>query len=221
MAAGWQSQYLRYRKYFLNIAALYQKRPDIRMFVEIILTLSTIILFSLFAIKPTVLTIIDLVNQISAKKDTITILDSKISALTTARTNYNRISDFIPAIEQAIPKSPSIETYIENIYALTQENNLEILGVSVGQITIKGEDIAAKKIKGLKPLPDGSGNIAISISVKGDYLSTINLVKGMENLRRPIKVDSFDIGTTSSKNAEQISSIVSVVNGRLPYTSDD
>ena len=45
MKQGWRGQYYRYRGYFLDILNLYKKRSDLRAFVEVILSLSTITIF--------------------------------------------------------------------------------------------------------------------------------------------------------------------------------
>jgi hypothetical protein len=97
--------------------------------LEIILTLLTVIIFSNFALKPTILTIINLNKEIETKKETIATLDQKSRDLATARNVMNQIASSIPAINQAIPTGPSPEVYIDHIYVLSQENNLSILGI--------------------------------------------------------------------------------------------
>jgi hypothetical protein len=60
MALGWRQGYSRYRAYFLNIYNLYKQRPDLRMFLEILLSLGAIAIFAAFAVRPTALTIVQL-----------------------------------------------------------------------------------------------------------------------------------------------------------------
>ena len=62
MATGWRGQYIRYRGFFLNIVDLYKKRADLRAFLEVILSISTVTIFLLFALKPTMLTIVSFVK---------------------------------------------------------------------------------------------------------------------------------------------------------------
>ncbi len=78
MALGWRKDYLRYRSYFLNVLNLYKRKEDLRMFLEIMLSLSAISFFSIFALRPTFLTIATLLKEINAKKGTIITMDTKI-----------------------------------------------------------------------------------------------------------------------------------------------
>ena len=81
MALGWRGSYSRYKEFFLNITALYKKKAELRAFLEIILSLSTIIIFLLFALKPTVITIVSLLQQIKEKQATLSGLTQKVSDL--------------------------------------------------------------------------------------------------------------------------------------------
>ena len=55
----------RYLNFFLNIYSLYNEKVSLRKFVELLLTLGAIVVFSVFAIKPTSITIIGLPRQSS------------------------------------------------------------------------------------------------------------------------------------------------------------
>ena len=85
MAGGWRSNYLRYRSFFLNIYNVYKRRPDLKMFMEILLSLGTISFFAAFALRPTALTIVDLLEQIDEKETTIEKMDQKIQNLLLSR----------------------------------------------------------------------------------------------------------------------------------------
>jgi hypothetical protein len=74
--------------------------------------------------------------------------------------------------------------------------------------------LTRKKIKELKEFPNGAQEVNITISVKGDYLSIMNFIIALESTRRPIKIDSINIGST---NADNQKIIVGTVTGRLPY----
>ena len=57
----------------------YEDREDIRVFIELLLTLVAVFVFSVFAIRPTLNTIGGLTQEISSKKETIDIMDKKIA----------------------------------------------------------------------------------------------------------------------------------------------
>ena len=71
MEKGWKRDYSRYKEFFLNIWRVYNTKPSLKIYLELILSLSTVAVFAVFAIKPTVLTIIELNKEISSKEETI------------------------------------------------------------------------------------------------------------------------------------------------------
>lgn len=216
MALGWRGQYTRYRELFLNILSLYKKRRDLRMFLEIILSLVTIIIFLSFALKPTALTIIALVKEIDEKEKTIVALDQKIANLDIAREVYASIEGLVPIIDSAVPSEPKPERFVEQVQLIAAKNSTQILGVSVGEITLLGtkEKETKKKTSELTPLPAPSKEMSVSISISGTYQGIIATIRDLENLRRPIKIDSFGINSTTSESGKII---VAVVSGRIPY----
>jgi len=84
MAQTWKRDYTRYKNFFLNVLSIYNSKPNLRVYLELVLTLGTIIMFVIFAIKPTILTIIDINNEIKNKEAIISSLEKKITDLQTA-----------------------------------------------------------------------------------------------------------------------------------------
>lgn len=215
MATGWKGQYYRYREFFLNIVSLYKQRRDLRAFLELFLSLSTIIIFVVFALKPTILTILSLYNQINNKKSTLESLNQKVSALQKANNIYSQNKNSIPTVNSAVFTNPEPDTISKQILGLASKNSVNILGVSVGQLMIIGKTTAAKTLVDVKPLPESAQAMSISISVKATYTNLITFIKDLENLRIPIRVDSLTIN--SSQNQEG-SIIVCIITARVPFT---
>lgn len=214
MATGWKGQYFRYKDFFLNILSLYNQRKDLRAFLELILSLSTITIFVLFALKPTALTIISLNNQINSKKETLAALNQKISDLQTANNVFNQNQNLIPDIDAAIFTSPEPDTISKQILGLATKDSVSLLGVSIGQIVIIGKAGVINNTSDVKPLPEKAQSMPISISVRGNYSSIISFIKDFESLRIPIKVDSL---TINSSQTQEGNVIVAVVTGRVPF----
>lgn len=215
MALGWRGQYYRYKEYFLNIVALYQRRADLKMFLEVILTLSTVIMFSVFALKPTVITIVGLVKEVEEKEETIVALDQKISNLEKASSIYFEIESLIPKINFSIPDKPNPETLTNQIQIAAAKNSVGLLGMSIGETTVRGiVDKNKKKSTDLRAFPSGSGELPVTISVSGNYSSIISFVRDLERLSRPINIDSISI---NSSNSDLGPTLVSIISGRVPF----
>lgn len=213
MAIGWRSQYQRYRGFYLNVLALYKQKADVRAFLEIVLSISTIIIFLLFALKPTALTIISLYSEIQEKQKTVAGLDQKINSLSTAGSLLKQNQNIIPDIDVAVSDSPRPDLISQEIQALAAKNSVTVLGISVEQVTIVGSD-QTKKTTSLAPLPNNANGMGISVSVKGDYPNLVSLLNDFENLRT---ITQIDVAGISSSVTEKGKSIVAIISGRVPY----
>lgn len=216
MALGWRKEYLRYREFFMNIVALYKKRWDLRAFLEILLSLGTVSFFIVFALKPTVLTIAELYKEIQTKKETVAKLDEKIKNLTIAQQVWARDEAKISLSKTSVPSSPVPESYVRQIEGLAAQNGISLLGISVGEVTLVGEtkETAAEETD-LAPLPEDASAVTFSVSITGAYQQLFSFLAGLENLRRPLKIDAVSI--TSSENEEGIIKQILLVSGRVPF----
>jgi hypothetical protein len=218
MALGWRKEYLRYKDYFLNIIRIYQKKKEVKMFLEILLSSFTIIFFGLFALRPTLLTIAELYRQVKSKEETVQKLDQKINALAQSQTFFTSQSTKISLIGQVAPSSPSPETFIRQLEGVALKNNTKILGISVGEVVLKGETIIKKGSNDFSTLPEGAKGLSFSISANSDYFSLNNFLNDLEKLRRPIKIDNlaFNSSFVGEKRV-----LVLVISGRVPYLGDE
>lgn len=215
MAQGWRKDYSRYKGFFLNILNIYKSKPTLKVYLEIILSLSTIIIFSLFAIKPTVLTIIELNNEIKNKEDIIISLNQKIGNLKQASLILQNQSPKLNLVNEAIPKSASLEILIDQLEKLAINHQVGILNIASTDLFISGESNKKIKAGDLEALPGEAKELNLAISVTGNYQNLFYFLQSMENLRRPIKVDSFVINATNSTDNSRI--IVMTLSGRLPF----
>ncbi len=214
MATGWHGQYYRYREFFLDIVNIYKQRSDLRAFVEIILSISTITVFLIFALKPTALTIISLTREIREKERVVASLDQKIKDLKTAAAVFSQNQASVPNINFAVSTSPSPETIAKQIQGLAVKNSTAIQGLSIGQVTLVGNDLKTKKSTDTKPLPEGASEMPIGISVRGDYPALLSFIKDLGNLRVANKIDILGISTATSESGRVI---IAVISGRVPF----
>jgi Tfp pilus assembly protein PilO len=218
MALGWRKDYLRYRSYFLNIANIYKQRQDLKAFLELILTLATVSFFALFALKPTILTIIELLREIEAKEETVEKMDTKIQNLQQAQTLYIQEAARIKLLETAIPDKPAPDLFVRQIEGLATSYPVNLLGITIGEVTLLGEEKEIRLKDKLQPLPEGSKGITFSISIAGSYQSLVNFLSALEDMRRPVAVDAINI---FSPQLEETQNLILVVTGRTPYLKEN
>ena len=212
MALGWRSGYLRYKRLFLNIAELYNQRRDVRAFLETLLTLGTIAVFAIFALRPTLLTIANLYQEIKAKEELAANLTKKSQNLVAAQTIYNQEGQRLLFLTSAMPGKPLPELFVRQLEGLVAKHNVQVLGLTFGKATLLGsEDVSTtKKI----PLPANMGGASFSLSTKGTYASISSFLSDLESLRRPIIIDTFSLNVSEVEGQDVL---VLVVTGLAPY----
>jgi len=218
MYQDWKKEYFRYKGFFLNIYQLYKKRQDVRMFLELILTLATTAIFLVFALRPTIITILDLVKEIKAKEETIAQMDTKIQNLKKAQSIIVSEADKINILKSAIPDNPDPVGISRQIEGASYTNNVGLVAISIPQVLLVNEDkstpIKAKDDK--KALPQGASSITLSSGFTGNFESLIPLIVNLENTRRPLKIDSMIITKPKSKDADQ-STLGLAISARVSY----
>jgi hypothetical protein len=214
MALGWRGQYFRYKDFYLNMLALYKQRRDVRAFLELILSLSTVIIFIVFALKPTALTVISLYKDVTDKKTVLTDLNQKIKDLQTANNVFSQDQNLIPDIDAAVFGNPQPDTVSKQILGLGVKDSVSVLGISIGQVTLIGKSKASVTSTDVKPLPGGALSMPISISVKGSYANLLAFIKDYEGLRIPSKVDSLVVNASQTQEGNVI---VGIITARVPY----
>lgn len=212
MALGWKKDYLRSRELFLKLLLLYRKREDIKKFLELMLSLATVLIFSIFALKPTILTISQLIRDNKVKEESIQKMDTKIKNISLAQNSLQENANKIPIIYSSMPESPSPETVMRQVEGLATLNSVKILGSSFGETTLIGQEKEKGKTKEI--FPEGIKGFSFSISATGNYTSLLNFLKNIENLRRPIRVNSVNL---SSSNTDIEKVIVILISGDIPF----
>jgi len=215
MAQAWKRDYTRYKGFFLNIWALYDAKPNFRAYLEILMSLGAIIIFSIFAIKPTILTILDLNNEIKTKESINLKLSQKVTNLRLATNLLQSESENLNSVDQAVPNTATAEILIKQLESLASSNSLTITNFVASDAVLRGEYSKKKKVDETNPLSENVKELDFSFSVTGDYQNLFNFFGALENLRRPIKVDAFTFNST--KNNEDTKIIILTITGRAPY----
>jgi len=208
MPATNQESYQLYKRYIKNISLTYQKREDLRTYIELLLSLSVMALFGIFAIRPTVITIIELNKEAEGKKSIASKLETKIENLDKAQLTYNQNKGTIDLVNIAIPDGPSPETYVRQVEGLAKTNQVSLVGVGTSRVKIAGASTEAKSF------PTESEDIEITLDVAGTYQDLMQFIVQFEKMRRPMFVDILNLRERgNNSNGELIVSIV----GRVPY----
>lgn len=224
MATTWQQNYQVYKRYVRNLALMYQKRQDIRAFTELLLSIATVIIFAVFAIRPTLVTIGSLRNDIGGKRETLAMIDAKISALSVAQELYDQNREAILLVDSAVPGYPFPEVYARQIEGLAQKHGVFIVSMRTDQISLLStpiesatEEVPVEGEAEIDSFPPQSLSVGFELNVSGSFTQVNSFLRDLESFRRPIFADLLSVRTSTSDLPGQI--LLSVT-GRLPYTNE-
>ena len=217
MGSDWRRDYIQYRRYFFDILALYKRRQDLRAFLEILLSIGTIILFIAFAVRPTVITISQLLTELKNKEDTISQMDTKIKNLQIAQSLLSQNINQLVLLDTAVPSQPTPDVQLRQYEGLAKNNNATVLSLSSGEVSVIGQGTPPKVEIGQKTMPAGSKSFSISGTFSGDYPSLSGLLSDIENLRRPILLDSVSFSSIQTQTGKKV---VLSISGRVPYITE-
>lgn len=221
MPTSFNQIYSRYRGYFSDILALYRQKPDLKRFLELFLSLAAVTVFSLFAIKPTVITIVGLVKEIKAKENTILLMDIKINNLKTAQNVYYQNKAAIEILNSAIPDSPAPDLAARQIEAIVANSSVYPDNISYSSATIKGKDDLKRSKAETEGLPEKAKAVTVSLGGKGEFDPIKNLISNLENARRPFKIDTATVSKNTLLKEGEESNLVFSISGRIPYYSNE
>lgn len=217
MAAGWKNA-TRYQNYFLNIYSVYKGREDVKAFLEIILTIVTITVFIVFALRPTVLTIASLTKTIETKQETVAKMDVKIENLNIAQKLLGEKSGQIKTLTSALPTEALPQDYLQQVELAAGKNGVSVTSLSLNDVIISGKppkDAGSRgTTKKLSELPRNTKGMLFSVAVTGSFPNLIAFAADIENLRRPIWIDSILVATSTTIDGPILTL---TVNGRIVF----
>ena len=201
----------------LNTVAQYKDRKDIRTYLEILLSLATVSAFAIFALRPTLLTIAELLRDIESKQQTIETMDAKIDNLAQANVLYSANKNNIDLLANAIPEEPEPDLLIRQLEGLINRHPATILSINVGNAVLLGPSgpPTGPPNTDIRPYPAGAKALTFSINATGDYQTLANLITDLENMRRPVTIDSLNFNKKEVQN--EADQLILVINSRVPY----
>jgi len=219
MAASWQTQGTKYQEYLITMVALYRRRPDLKAYLELLLSLATIAVLGVFAIRPTALTITQLLTDINNKQETANQMTKKIADLNTAQNLMLNQKANIALLQKAIPTGAAPEDYERQIEGIAAREGVTLATSSIDPTLIKGEgEVAGAKttssngVNAAIPLPTEAKGMKLSFIVTGTYQQVSSFLKDIENERRPIVLDDVSLSSATSDP-----SLTLTVTGRVTY----
>ncbi len=187
--------------------AKFYSNPIAEVSLELIFSLIAIIFFAIFAIRPTLQTISGLIAEINEKKELDQQLQRKISALSTAQDEYQRLSYEIELLDQTIPSRPELVRTLKVIEKHAVENNIVITSIRTPEIP---DETFQKKPNAVLERVD----LYISLRITGDYPSIRDFMSSLQQYRRMIVVEEVSFMVDDLITTQLLNANLSI---RIPY----
>lgn len=215
MGKNWRNTYNQYKNLFWRNYNYYKEKESFKNFIELFLTLTTIIILVVFAIKPTAVTIIEVNKEIKAKEETLKKMNIKIRNLQKAQETLSQQQEIVSLINRALPSEPDPEVVLRQIEAASNESGSTVKSISISsEVPLRRGTAIASTTDGL---PSNTGGFDISLSLNGNYEDLMKAVETYENLARVIILKQMNL---SQNKQEEGASILTLSAGIVaPYYS--
>lgn len=148
-------------------------------YTTVILTFLALIIFGVFAINPTLSTIIQLRKQLADSTFVDNQLSEKINNLQLLQKQYDDLKPDLPVVAAALPASPDAPTLIGQIQSLVKKHNLSLDEVQMGAVPYDKSGIP----------PGQSSSYVVAFSVSGTYDDLNQFIADAINFDRLITID--------------------------------
>lgn len=198
----------RYKQYlqFLRFAVV--EREDVKLYLELFLTLGAITFFVIFAIRPTIITILALNQQIESQKTVSERLEKKLVNLAAASARRVEFEENKTLASQAIPDGEAAASATRQVEALAARTQVSLLTTTLGRL----DEVKPQDAK------DDVHKISISTVVTGTPENIFEFLSQVGKLRRPILWDTLQV---SGKPAGAATTIDISFTGALPFVEKD
>jgi hypothetical protein len=177
----------RFRRYLSYVDPVVSD-PLVRGYFSFVASLILTTFLLIFALSPTINTILGLRKKIDDQNQTLVALDTKTSVLVAAAQSYQQVEDYLPLLSRAMPAETQPTQIINTITFLASAS-----AVTVASLQFPGVPLGDS-------LPPAAANSDVSVlnfslSVNGRKPNVESFLGKLENALRYIRVGSMSIGT--------------------------
>lgn len=175
-------------RYYTYIKPVVENKT-VRSYSPFIFSLITTTILIVFAIKPTISTILNLQKDIENHKKILAQLNTKAQDLTQAKRNLASIDPQIRVkIETAIPNKAEVSTLVKSLQsALPRQASSSALQVQPVVLT----QTSAQKIH-----PD-LGQVSFTYNTEGSFLELVSVLSALSSSPRVIRIESVNLSKQS------------------------
>lgn len=118
----------------------FYEKPILRVSFELVMSVVVVGIFAIFALRPTLITMANLLREIDDKRELNKDLQQKMAALSTAQNEWTAYQSEIEMLPQAFFQEPSLEEVLLYLEYLARQQSVLVTGMSAPQIAVRLAD---------------------------------------------------------------------------------
>lgn len=181
-----------YSRYFTYIKPI-TKLPIIKNYGPAIFTLLTISILTVFAIKPTIETILVLQKKLVNSDEVLQKVTQKVNNLSLGKKNYDNLDQNIKEkIAAAVPDTVSLKSVISTLEQTAKLHEASISALQIQPLIIEPRD--ENQVGKL-------AEISFTFNTEGEYKNLIALLQDLKLNSRLISIENLSLTKTGEGNA--------------------
>lgn len=176
-----------------NLQLFYDK-PIVKVSLELVISVVVVTLLALFALRPTLLTMSELLKEIEEKEELDQALQQKIAALATAESEWQVFQSQVARIQQSFLQNPSLEEVLVYLEYLARKQEIFVFSMSVPDIAVQLNLSSDPS----RPANSAAPNLAlatydVNFQVSGEYDKILDFAREIENQQPLMSIESIQI----------------------------
>lgn len=204
------SQYVRYRLETRELIRKALEKPVTQASLALVGTLGLIVLLGVLALRPTLLTISELVREIKDEQQLVEALERKISALQTAQRTLGELEGRLYLLDDAVPTDFDVEVLMKELELLAIDEGLRMIGITQEGFLLRLQGVT-------KDQPAEVATLPIALSVGGSEESIRSFIAKLERFDRLMVINSLVVSSVSESGRLDANYSVRAVIGAEVY----
>lgn len=179
-----------------------------KTYSPLIFSLVTISIFSYYAIRPTVTTILSLQKSVEEQSQVRDSVKEKIENLTAGAANYANIPEPVRnKLSNMIPDNPALPSLVRSLTFAVDQAEASLSGIQVEPIIIEGKAPALNK-------DAATEEVAFSFNTEGEFSNLMQVLTSIRRLDRLVTITSVNF------NKPQEGALIMRVEAKAYYTNN-
>lgn len=190
------------RQLLTTLSAFYEK-PVAKASIELFLSVAAVLFFAVFAIRPTLITMSDLVKEIEDKRELDKKLGQKIAALSSAQAEYLKLESRLGVLAVHIPMNPNVVETLKIIEKLASDQKITISTLNINDVPKDvAEDVAFSKLE--------RRNLKFNVTVGGEFPAIRSFIAALMESQRSFLIEKVTFTINDVRGLKRLDATITV-----------